>query len=341
VKRFADQTLYEILEVGADAPATDIERAYERVRALYGPGSLATYTLMSPEDAALLTTRIEEARSVLLDPAARQRYDASLGAPRPAAAPANGARPEGPNGASTVAPWSDARALPPVIPALAPPRANPETSAGERGAPASEAAPAPAASVAASAPPAPSVQVAAEPVGAPLEPPPPPPERERSEPAAVPPEPAREPLAAAGDPAAAQPPGAPAILLSQTAAAAPAAPSPRPPIRLERQVGTPAAAAAGPRDLLIPDGAAWSGDILRRVREARGISISQISERTKVTRHHIENIEGERFGLLPAPVYLRGILLALARELRLDGQKVASSYLDRLGGGSAPPGPKR
>ena len=30
-----------------------------------------------------------------------------------------------------------------------------------------------------------------------------------------------------------------------------------------------------------------------------------------------------------APVYLRGILLALARELRLDGQKVARAYLDR------------
>jgi cytoskeletal protein RodZ len=48
-----------------------------------------------------------------------------------------------------------------------------------------------------------------------------------------------------------------------------------------------------------------------------------------VTRHHLENIEADRFGALPAPVYLRGILMSLARELRLDGQKVARSYLER------------
>jgi cytoskeletal protein RodZ len=65
------------------------------------------------------------------------------------------------------------------------------------------------------------------------------------------------------------------------------------------------------------------------VREARGITVQQIAERTKVTRHHVENIEAERFSSLPAPVYLRGILLAVARELRLDGQKVARAYLER------------
>jgi cytoskeletal protein RodZ len=79
----------------------------------------------------------------------------------------------------------------------------------------------------------------------------------------------------------------------------------------------------------MPDGAAWTGEALRRVREARGITVQQIAERTKVTRHHVENIEAERYGALPAPVYLRGILLSLARELRLDGQKVARAYLDR------------
>jgi cytoskeletal protein RodZ len=79
----------------------------------------------------------------------------------------------------------------------------------------------------------------------------------------------------------------------------------------------------------MPEGAAWTGEALRRVREARGITVQQIADRTKVTRHHVENIEAERFAALPAPVYLRGILLALARELRLDGQKVARAYLDR------------
>jgi cytoskeletal protein RodZ len=82
--------------------------------------------------------------------------------------------------------------------------------------------------------------------------------------------------------------------------------------------------------VLVPEGAAWTGEVLRRVREARGLTVPQLSERTKVTRHHLENIEQDRFTALPAPVYLRGIIMSLARELRLDGQKVARSYLDRM-----------
>jgi cytoskeletal protein RodZ len=90
---------------------------------------------------------------------------------------------------------------------------------------------------------------------------------------------------------------------------------------------------AAPRDVLVPEGAAWTGEMLRRVREARGLTIAQVSERTKVTRHHLENLENDRFERLPAPVYLRGILLSVARELRLDGPRVARSYLERM----APP----
>jgi cytoskeletal protein RodZ len=80
------------------------------------------------------------------------------------------------------------------------------------------------------------------------------------------------------------------------------------------------------------------------VRESRGLTIQQISERTKVTRHHIENIEADRYGLLPASVYLRGILLGIARELRLDGQRVARSYLGRIASAAEPgppPAPRR
>ena len=38
VKRLADQTLYEILEVRTDAAPEEIAQAYERARAIYGPG---------------------------------------------------------------------------------------------------------------------------------------------------------------------------------------------------------------------------------------------------------------------------------------------------------------
>jgi hypothetical protein len=115
-------------------------------------------------------------------------------------------------------------------------------------------------------------------------------------------------------------------------------------IRLDREIPAPAAVpqpAEQPRpaEQARPDVSEWTGDALRAAREARGITIPQIAERTKVTRHHIENIEAERYGALPAPVYLRGILLSLSRELRLDGQKVGS-YLERLAGAAAGGAPK-
>ena len=55
-----------------------------------------------------------------------------------------------------------------------------------------------------------------------------------------------------------------------------------------------------------------SGEMLRRAREARAVTVAQLAERTKITRHHIENVEGDRFRMLPAPVYLRGIVLSMA-----------------------------
>jgi hypothetical protein len=138
------------------------------------------------------------------------------------------------------------------------------------------------------------------------------------------------------------------------------APAARSPILLSREVSAPtpmpaslpavtpaaprAAAPATPADPVpdpaVPDATSWTGEVLRRLREARGITLEQLSLRIKVTRHHIENIEADRFTALPAPVYLRGILLSMARELRLDGQKVARSYLERASSGGPGAGQK-
>ena len=82
--------------------------------------------------------------------------------------------------------------------------------------------------------------------------------------------------------------------------------------------------------MVLPDNLRWSGEQIRKAREARGLTIAQLAERTRITRHHIENVEADRFEKLPAAVYLRGIVMSLARELRLDGQKVARSYLEHL-----------
>ncbi|HET9553972.1 MAG TPA: DnaJ domain-containing protein, partial [Anaeromyxobacteraceae bacterium] len=120
MKRLSDQTLYEILEVSVEAPPEEIERAYERARALYGPGSLATYTLMSPDEATLLNNRIEEAKVVLLDADARSRYDERIGVrpkgtPAPAAAPLAAPVVQAPVTQGAGTPWP-----PPSAPAATP-----------------------------------------------------------------------------------------------------------------------------------------------------------------------------------------------------------------------------
>jgi transcriptional regulator with XRE-family HTH domain len=77
----------------------------------------------------------------------------------------------------------------------------------------------------------------------------------------------------------------------------------------------------------IPSDAEFNGELLRRVRESYGLSLQQVAERTRITRIHLENVEADRYDHLPATVYLRGILVNLARELRLDPARVSKTYL--------------
>jgi curved DNA-binding protein CbpA len=252
VKRVLDQSLYELLEVAPDATILEIEKAYERAKALYGPGSLATYTLVAPEDAALLAQRLEEARAVLTDPVARVAYNSRLGIGQAPAEKPLEAEPAKPN--------------------------------------------------------------------APVDPPP-----ADTAPSAATPPPPRSPIE---EPRAAAPPDRPAI---------PEVPPKPEPVRTPSQ---PLAPVPPPREIPIPDDAVWTGEMLRKVREAKGITLQQVAEKTRVGKRHLECIEGEKYAELPVAVYLRGILMSIAKELRLDGQKVARSYMERLAK-AAPAPPKR
>jgi curved DNA-binding protein CbpA len=262
VKPVAEQTLYEILEVPFDAPESEIVKAWERAEALYGPGSLTTYTLISPDDAAALGAKLEEALNVLLDPAERTRYDAQI-----RARATNGARSEdGPGARARQA------SLPPIVPPLqlvAAPQAAEDP------------------------PPILLCRVVTEPPPLPL----------------PTPAPVSPPFAALLESPA-------ALAISPLARAAEPGVAPRRPD------------AAHEPDFVPQEGAPFNGQVLRHAREARGMGVQQVCERIKISRHHLENLEADRYEDLPAPVYLRGILMALARELRLDGQKVARSYLE-------------
>jgi flagellar biosynthesis protein FlhG len=73
-----------------------------------------------------------------------------------------------------------------------------------------------------------------------------------------------------------------------------------------------------------------TGAIFRELREARGIDLHAISQKTKIGVGHLRAIEEERFDLLPALVYVRGFLQEYAKALRLDVGQVLATYLERV-----------
>jgi curved DNA-binding protein CbpA len=73
-----------------------------------------------------------------------------------------------------------------------------------------------------------------------------------------------------------------------------------------------------------------TGADLRRIREARGVALKQISFASKIGVRFLEYIEADRHADLPAVVYLRGFLQEYARAVGLDPQRTAGSYLSRL-----------
>ncbi|TAK24639.1 MAG: helix-turn-helix domain-containing protein [Chloroflexota bacterium] len=60
------------------------------------------------------------------------------------------------------------------------------------------------------------------------------------------------------------------------------------------------------------------GSFLRVGREARGLTIGQVEQQTRIPRHHLEALEAELFAELPAPVFTRGLVRSYALFLGAD-----------------------
>jgi curved DNA-binding protein CbpA len=75
-----------------------------------------------------------------------------------------------------------------------------------------------------------------------------------------------------------------------------------------------------------------TGADLRKIREARGMSLRHIAAVTKIGVRFLEYLEEDRFAFLPPPVYLRGFLLEYARLVGIDPREAADAYMRRLPG---------
>lgn len=75
---------------------------------------------------------------------------------------------------------------------------------------------------------------------------------------------------------------------------------------------------------------AFDGPFLRKVRQYKNINLEQLSKETRIGRSYLAAMEADDFEALPAPVFLRGFVIQVARVLGLNETLVASSYMSRI-----------
>ena len=92
--------------------------------------------------------------------------------------------------------------------------------------------------------------------------------------------------------------------------------------------GKPVASKSGPEDKN-EKSSPFSGSVLRQIRKERGIGLYEVALDTKIRVEILENIELERFEVLPQEVYLRGHISVYSNYLLLDSKKAADDYIKK------------
>lgn len=353
------RTFYEVLDIPADATLADVESGYLRALEAFSGDALASYALFTPDEAARVREEIETAYAVLRQSERRAQYDAALRqSPEQAAALTLTFETHLPGHlSSSTTSVSDLSVSPPRreepsgVPAPASSGAA-VASAGESaedpGTPPTPMVPdvpntdperrTPTALVI-----APAVEEAHA-AAPPLEP---------SAPEELPPLPP-----AAAEPTPVEPPAATlAVPTSVPVSLGPTDPPPAPrfkrvraddsttAVQVARAVQRPSTTPP-PKGHTPPGGGApvvdlsaegeINGAVLQRLRESRGMTLREMSDRTKVSVHYLKAMEANAFNELPSRVYLRGFLIHYARALGVSPERMAAGYLafaERFRGG--------
>lgn len=72
------------------------------------------------------------------------------------------------------------------------------------------------------------------------------------------------------------------------------------------------------------------GEILRRRREARKLSLEEAAEATSISKTYLRALEGDRFHDLPNPVYIKGFLKIYANYLGLQADDLLGMLTDTV-----------
>ncbi len=68
------------------------------------------------------------------------------------------------------------------------------------------------------------------------------------------------------------------------------------------------------------------GEKLRQAREARGISISEVAEQTRISALYLEGIEADDYRALPGGIFNKGFLKSYAKYVGVDEQEALQDY---------------
>jgi cytoskeletal protein RodZ len=68
------------------------------------------------------------------------------------------------------------------------------------------------------------------------------------------------------------------------------------------------------------------GAVLRKAREAKGMTLEDIQNQTKISRRYLEAIEEGDFTLIPGEVYLKGFIVNYANTVELDSKAILDEY---------------
>lgn len=80
-----------------------------------------------------------------------------------------------------------------------------------------------------------------------------------------------------------------------------------------------------------PDPVEDPGPYLMYRRKLCGLELEEIARETKISVGRLRAIEAENAGVLPAPVFVRGFVIAVARMLGMDeAERFAGQYLEKI-----------
>ncbi len=83
------------------------------------------------------------------------------------------------------------------------------------------------------------------------------------------------------------------------------------------------------------------GDRFRAARESRGLTLSDVAEQIRIRSVYLAAIEGEDWGAIGAPVYIRGFLRTYARFLGIEPEESVSEFNASSGAAALLAEPKR